>query len=494
MRENPSIGETVGNPTQGNLKNKKATFSTPSPDQHPSISEAGRERTFASRDPEGQERDKPQKEPASKYVKSGQKITVTVYAHDEKGLIGNWGNYCVYIPSEEIEEGFLPNPSQLKAYMHNHHTLEVQVKEFTYDFRKDIIASRKALLTKEEILTPIPSMPRQPKKISKDQVTAPKEIKGEGFPVQVDADEELPSELKNIANGEEFNVICNGFRESGLTAEWNGYSVFIPDTEIATSYVYNLSAYKGDPLCLRALRIYYTENRKEIIASRRKVLEQKKVTLPSSPRFESSSGRALSGNPKKKYISLKKGQVVEGEVIAFEQGQVECLLSGCFFSEGGAYIKLNNGRTGFLPYSSVPILDDDYSDIVTHHLRKGDMIFVKVVSSSFLGGDIKLSVSALPVKIKRKTLFSMLYHKGDIIQGVVRNVSQQQVAILFEAIFYESHMGSLSTARLFEEPFRLTTTGTADAFSKVVSKGNEVSCRILDLDYENLTMRLNIIH
>ncbi len=145
-----------------------------------------------------------------------------------------------------------------------------------------------------------------------------------------------------------------------------------------------------------------------------------------------------------------------------------------------------------MPYSSVPILDNDYSDIVTHHLRKGDMIFVKVVSDSALG-DIMLSVSALPVKIKRKTLFSMLYHKGDTIQGVVRNVSQQQVTILFEAIFYESLLGSLSTDRLFEEPFRLTTTGTADAFLKVVSKGAKVSCRILDLDYVNLTMKLNII-
>ncbi len=159
------------------------------------------------------QKDKPKKELASKYVKSGEKITVTIYEHDEKGL--------------------------------------------------------------EEIQTPIPSMPRQPKKTSKDQVTAPKEIKSEGYPVQIDADGELPSELKNIANGEEFIAICNGFRESGLTAEWNGYSVFIPDTEITTSYVYNLSAYKGDPLCLRALRIFYTENRKEIIASRREVLEQK---------------------------------------------------------------------------------------------------------------------------------------------------------------------------------------------------------------------------
>ncbi len=430
MRGNPNIGEPIRNRNS----EKKATAPVSSPNPPLSISETERERTAASRAPKGQERDKPQKELASQYVDIGQKITVTVCAHDKNGLSGNSGNYPVYIPREEIEEGSLPSPSQLTAYKGK--TLEVEVIGFGCRGEM-IIASRKALLQKKKS-TPIPSMPRQPKKTSKDQVTAPKEIKVEGYPVQIDADGELPSELKNIANGEEFIAICNGFRESGLTAEWNGYSVFIPDTEIATSYVYNLSAYMGDLLCLRASRIYYTENRREIIASRRVIIEKK------SAFFE----------------SIHEGDVVEGKVERV--------------TSFGAFVSVN----GFDCLAHISDLSWSGVKSVTDVLEIGKRYEFKVLNVD--RENKKVSIGYKQLQPQPWDLAAEKYAEGDVVHGkVVRIVPVGAFVELEKGVDGLVHVSQI-THEWLENP------------TAALSIGEEVDAKILAFNPAERKITLSI--
>lgn len=114
---------------------------------------------------------------------------------------------------------------------------------------------------------------------------------------------EEEEQLKEIAEGKEFSVVCTGFNKGGLTAEFESYPVFVPAKEIRSGYVKDLEKYTGKKLRLKVLEIR-KERKKEIIASQRVIIEEEKAARDAA-RAEKEAVF---------FESIHEGDIVEGKV------------------------------------------------------------------------------------------------------------------------------------------------------------------------------------
>lgn len=128
---------------------------------------------------------------------------------------------------------------------------------------------------------------------------------------------EEEEQLKEIAEGKEFTVVCTGFNKGGLTAELGTYPVFVPAKEIRSGYVKDLEKYTGKKLRLKVLEIR-KERRKEIIASQRVILEEERAVREAAKAEKEAAF----------FDSIQEGDIVEGKVE-------RATSFGAFVSVGG---------------------------------------------------------------------------------------------------------------------------------------------------------------
>ncbi len=260
---------------------------------------------------------------------------------------------------------------------------------------------------------------------------------------------EEDEQIKEIADGKEFTVVCTGFNKGGLTAELGSYPVFVPAKEIRSGYVKDLEKYTGKKLRLRVLEIR-RERRKEIIASQRVILEEEKAA-----REEARAQKEAAF-----FESIHEGDIVEGKV---ERA-----------TNFGAFVSVN----GFDCLAHISDLSWTSVKNVTDVLELGKRYEFKVLKVDREGK--KVSIGYKQLQPQPWDLAAEKYAEGDVVHGkVVRIVPFGAFVELEKGVDGLVHVSQI-THEWLENP------------TDALKIGEEVDAKILAFNPEERKITLSI--
>lgn len=255
--------------------------------------------------------------------------------------------------------------------------------------------------------------------------------------------------IEGIKQGNVFTVTCDGFNKGGLTAKIGSYSVFVPSSQIRIGFVKDLEKYVGKTLRLKALN-QEESKRKQIVASQRVILEAEKA--------ERDAARAEK--EAEFFGSIHVGDVVEGQVVRF--------------ASFGAFVDVNGfdclAHISDLSWSNVHSPAD-----VLEIGKKYNFQIIKIDEEAK-----KVSLGYKQLQQKPWELAAEKYPIGSVIKGkVVRIVPFGAFVEVDKNIDGLVHISQISHDWL-DNPL------------SVLSVGQEVEAKILDLDPEKEKMTLSI--
>ncbi len=260
---------------------------------------------------------------------------------------------------------------------------------------------------------------------------------------------EEEEQLKEIADGKEFSVVCTGFNKGGLTAELGTYPVFVPAKEIRTGYVKDLEKYTGKKLRLRVLEIR-KERRKEIIASQRVILEEERAAREAAKAEKEAAF----------FDSIQEGDVVEGKVERV--------------TSFGAFVSVN----GFDCLAHISDLSWTSVKSVTEVLEIGKRYQFKVLRVDREGK--KVSIGYKQLQPQPWEAAATKFAEGDIVHGkVVRIVPFGAFVELDKGVDGLVHVSQI-THEWLENP------------TSVLTIGEEVDAKILAFNPEERKITLSI--
>ena len=255
--------------------------------------------------------------------------------------------------------------------------------------------------------------------------------------------------LSDIEAGAEFTVTCTGFNKGGLTAELGTYPVFVPAKEIRSGYVKELDKYTGKKLRLKLIEIR-KERRKEIIASKRVIIEEEKQAKEA----------AKAEKEEAFFASVQVGDVVEGKVERV--------------TSFGAFVSVN----GFDCLAHISDLSWTGVKQVTDVLEIGKRYEFKVLKVD--KESKKVSIGYKQLQAQPWDLAAEKYAQGDVVHGkVVRIVPFGAFVELEKGIDGLVHVSQISHEWL-ENP------------TSVLSIGQEVDAKILAFSPEEKKITLSI--
>ncbi|AIY80645.1 bifunctional 4-hydroxy-3-methylbut-2-enyl diphosphate reductase/30S ribosomal protein S1 [Clostridium botulinum] len=255
--------------------------------------------------------------------------------------------------------------------------------------------------------------------------------------------EEAYKELDTLFNeGKTFEVKIKEASENGLVAYYKGIRIFIPASQIDVKFTKDKSRYINQVLEVKLID-YSAEEHKKVIASRRVLLEVLKET-----------------EEEKIWESLNVGDVIKAEVKRF--------------TNFGAFLDVN-GIDGLLHLSQISW---NHVKNIEDILKKGEMIEVKIIALDKENKKLSLSRKELLPKpwenVKEK------YPEGSIVLGKVVRINDFGAFIELEpGVDGLVHISKISFNRISHP-------------SEVLSVGEEVKAKILEVDEENKRVSLSI--
>ncbi len=255
--------------------------------------------------------------------------------------------------------------------------------------------------------------------------------------------EEAYKELDTLFNEDKtFEVKIKESSENGLVAYYKGIRIFIPASQIDVKFIKDKSKYINQVLEVKLID-YSTEEHKKVIASRRVLLEVIKET-----------------EEEKIWESLNVGDVIKAEVKRF--------------TKFGAFLDVN-GIDGLLHLSQISW---NHVKNIEDILKKDEMIEVKIIALDKENKKLSLSRKELLPKpwenVKEK------YPEGSIVLGKVVRINDFGAFIELEpGVDGLVHISKISFNRIAHP-------------SEVLSVGEEVKAKILEVDEENKRVSLSI--
>ncbi|MBW6409548.1 bifunctional 4-hydroxy-3-methylbut-2-enyl diphosphate reductase/30S ribosomal protein S1 [Clostridium weizhouense] len=255
--------------------------------------------------------------------------------------------------------------------------------------------------------------------------------------------EETYKELEVLFNEEKtFNVTVKEAREKGLVAYYNGVRIFIPASQIDTKFTKDKEQYLNKTLEVKLID-YSIDNHTKVIASRRVLLE--------GVRAEEEA---------KAWEVLNIGDVVKGEVKRF--------------TSFGAFLNVD-GIDGLLHLSQISW---NHVKNIEDVLTKGQVIEVKIIDLD--KENKKLSLSRKELLPKPWDNAKEKYPEGSIVLGKVVRINDFGAFIELEpGVDGLVHISKISHNRI-QHP------------SEVLTVGEEVKAKILEVDEENKRVSLSI--
>ena len=239
--------------------------------------------------------------------------------------------------------------------------------------------------------------------------------------------------IEKFEKGEFITATVSGQTKGGLLADVEGLRAFIPGSYIDTKFRKDLSKFVGQEYTFKIEEVDKDKNK--IILNRRVILEEERAKKLAEV-----------------YGNINEGDVIEGKVSRI--------------TDFGAFINLGE-VDGLLHISEI-----------SHVLAVGDVVKVAVISVDKENEKISLSAKTLlPTQweVARATI-----KVGDVLEGVVRNTTAFGAFVeVMDNVEGLVHISQLSHERV-------------DNVEDVLKKGDKVTVKVLDIDFENERLSLSI--
>ena len=247
--------------------------------------------------------------------------------------------------------------------------------------------------------------------------------------------------IEKFEKGEFITATVSGQTKGGLLADVEGLRAFIPGSYIDTKFRKDLSKFVGQEYTFKIEEVDKDKNK--IILNRRVILEEERAKKLAEV-----------------YGNINEGDVIEGKVSRI--------------TDFGAFINLGE-VDGLLHISEISHARvSKVSDV----LAVGDVVKVAVISVDKENEKISLSAKTLlPTQweVARATI-----KVGDVLEGVVRNTTAFGAFVeVMDDVEGLVHISQLSHERV-------------DKIKKGIKKGDKVTVKVLDIDFENERLSLSI--
>ena len=247
--------------------------------------------------------------------------------------------------------------------------------------------------------------------------------------------------IEKFEKGEFITATVSGQTKGGLLADVEGLRAFIPGSYIDTKFRKDLSKFVGQEYTFKIEEVDKDKNK--IILNRRVILEEERAKKLAEV-----------------YGNINEGDVIEGKVSRI--------------TDIGAFINLGDVE-GLLHISEISHARvSKVSDV----LAVGDVVKVAVISVDKENEKISLSAKTLlPTQweVARATI-----KVGDVLEGVVRNTTAFGAFVeIMDNVEGLVHISQLSHERV-------------DNVEDVLKKGDKVTVKVLDIDFENERLSLSI--
>jgi 4-hydroxy-3-methylbut-2-enyl diphosphate reductase len=277
--------------------------------------------------------------------------------------------------------------------------------------------------------------------------TKPKLVLSEKQILVLKQEEEL---VKELNEGKIVNVKIDGFNKGGLVGKFGAFDVFVPAKEIKIGYVSDLEKYVGKTLRVKALKVEYTNRKKELVASQKVILEAEKAERDAERLAKEEAF----------FASVQENDVVTGTVARF--------------ASFGAFVVVNGfdclAHVSDLSWTGVKSPAD-----VFEIGKEYDFVVLKVDKEAK-----KVSIGYKQLQPKPWDSVSEKYAEGDVVTGkVVRIVSFGAFVELEKGVDGLVHVSQISHEFL-ENP------------ASKLKVGDEVNAKILAIDVEKEKITLSI--
>ena len=247
--------------------------------------------------------------------------------------------------------------------------------------------------------------------------------------------------IEKFEKGEFITATVSGQTKGGLLADVEGLRAFIPGSYIDTKFRKDLSKFVGQEYTFKIEEVDKDKNK--IILNRRVILEEERAKKLAEV-----------------YGNINEGDIIEGKVSRI--------------TDFGAFINLGE-VDGLLHISEISHARvSKVSDV----LAVGDVVKVAVISVDKENEKISLSAKTLlPTQweVARATI-----KVGDVLEGVVRNTTAFGAFVeVMDNVEGLVHISQLSHERV-------------DNVEDVLKKGDKVTVKVLDIDFENERLSLSI--
>lgn len=236
-----------------------------------------------------------------------------------------------------------------------------------------------------------------------------------------------------------FEVLVKGANRGGLSLEYEGYELFMPASEVSTSYTANLADYAGKTLLVRVIEI-----RRDKVVVSHKIVEKESEKI----------------NKQKELESIKVGDVLDGTVIKI--------------LDFGAFVRFQHAE-GLVHISQIA---HQQVAKVSDVLKEGQKVTVKVIDAD--GDKRGLSLKALeptPWEAYEKT-----HEVGSKVTGKI--IKKMQFGFLVEVA-----PGVVGMVNKFDYSWDPNYNLAGD-----VAEGEEIEVQILSLDAKKRRMQLSKKH
>ncbi|MBQ3235573.1 MAG: S1 RNA-binding domain-containing protein, partial [Clostridia bacterium] len=256
--------------------------------------------------------------------------------------------------------------------------------------------------------------------------------------------------VKELNEGKIVNVKIDAFNKGGLTGKFEAFDVFVPAKEIKIGYVSDLEKYVGKTLRIKALKVEYTNRKKEIVGSQKVILEAEKAERDAERLAKEEAF----------FASIAENDVVTGTVARF--------------ASFGAFVVVNGfdclAHVSDLSWTGVKSPAD-----VFEIGKEYDFVVLKVDKENK-----KVSIGYKQLQPKPWDSVSEKYAVGDVVTGkVVRIVSFGAFVELEKGVDGLVHVSQISHEFL-ENP------------ASKLKVGDEVNAKILAIDVEKEKITLSI--
>jgi small subunit ribosomal protein S1 len=236
-----------------------------------------------------------------------------------------------------------------------------------------------------------------------------------------------------------FEVLVKGANRGGLSLEYEGYELFMPASEVSTSYTANLADYAGKTLLVRVIEI-----RRDKVVVSHKIVEKESEKI----------------NKQKELETIKVGDVLDGTVIKI--------------LDFGAFVRFQHAE-GLVHISQIA---HQQVAKVSDVLKEGQKVTVKVIDAD--GDKRGLSLKALeptPWEAYEKT-----HEVGSKVTGKI--IKKMQFGFLVEVA-----PGVVGMVNKFDYSWDPNYNLAGD-----VAEGEEIEVQILSLDAKKRRMQLSKKH